>query len=415
MKLFVGRLPREVTRTQLRDCFEEYGEVIEVFMIDSQAVSQVGCAFVRMSSVKEATRAIEELHEQCVIIPSLRELGPMQVAFAKGEALRLGLPEKDETLPSFKEAKQLVAGHKEKQRFFEAVGRQSEVAKRQGEIQKLAASAALLQPSELVQLVKDGQKRGGMLFKDRWRGFCDHSWGPRLYDPARHAPDSLVRFVSSAAFEFGHNEWFREKFKDIPDEALRMLPAMAPPMMPPMFGPPPGGLPPHLRFGMPPPPFAGGWRHPQQRPEEEEEEEDSSGEEEESEEESAEEDSAESSEPPPPPPPPKRRPVRRAQAQAPPRQVVPEVVPDEDPDEDGLDVDVESVPIVPARASPASTPPAEPPPLAETEIRPAAAGAGRAIPEAAVADSPITDLVRLLHDRGIEDFDPAAEEEVHDL
>eukprot|EP00438_Fugacium_kawagutii_P020449 Skav206754 [mRNA] locus=scaffold167:59436:71363:- [translate_table: standard] len=50
VKLFVGRLPREVNKAQLEECFGEYGEVLEVFIIASQAASGVGCAFVRMAS-----------------------------------------------------------------------------------------------------------------------------------------------------------------------------------------------------------------------------------------------------------------------------------------------------------------------------------------------------------------------------
>jgi len=73
----------------LRECFEEFGEVLEVFIIASKAVSGVGCAFVRMQKIDAAAQAIADLHEQRVLIPEQAELGPMQVAFAKGEAIRL--------------------------------------------------------------------------------------------------------------------------------------------------------------------------------------------------------------------------------------------------------------------------------------------------------------------------------------
>merc|ERR1740138_1757348 len=105
VKLFVGRLPREVNQRQLRECFEEFGEVLEVFIIASQAQSGVGCAFVRMASIEAAEQAIGDLHEQRVLIPEQRELGPMQVAFAKGEAVRLGIDEKEEILPSIRRRK----------------------------------------------------------------------------------------------------------------------------------------------------------------------------------------------------------------------------------------------------------------------------------------------------------------------
>ena len=66
---------------------QEFGEVLEVFVIDSKAMSNVGCAFVRMSSLEQAETAIQELHEQRVLIPEERDLGPMQVAFAKGNLI----------------------------------------------------------------------------------------------------------------------------------------------------------------------------------------------------------------------------------------------------------------------------------------------------------------------------------------
>jgi len=35
VKLFIGRLPTEATQQMLRDAMNEYGEVLEVFLIDS--------------------------------------------------------------------------------------------------------------------------------------------------------------------------------------------------------------------------------------------------------------------------------------------------------------------------------------------------------------------------------------------
>ncbi|CAJ1370956.1 unnamed protein product, partial [Effrenium voratum] len=90
------------------------------------AASGVGCAFVRMARIDAAEEAIAELHEQRVLIPEQADLGPMQVAFAKGEAIRLGLDEKEEILPSFKEARQKVVEHQEKKVFFEKMQKQQE-------------------------------------------------------------------------------------------------------------------------------------------------------------------------------------------------------------------------------------------------------------------------------------------------
>merc|ERR1719159_2064198 len=133
----------------LLECFEEFGEVLEVFVIDSQAMSNVGCAFIRLATLEMAEAAIAELHEQRVLIPEQRDLGPMQVAFAKGEALRLGLDEREEILPSFKEARMKVVEHQEKRMFFEAVQKQQEAQQqamaKQQELQIQAAQAMLMQ------------------------------------------------------------------------------------------------------------------------------------------------------------------------------------------------------------------------------------------------------------------------------
>merc|ERR1719436_1938505 len=169
VKLFVGRLPREVSQRQLRECFEEFGDVLEVFVIASQAQSGVGCAFVRMSTLEQAETAIQDLHEQRVLIPEQRELGPMQVAFAKGEAVRLGIDEKEEILPSFREARQKVVEHQEKKMFFEAMSKQQEIHQQVMQYQQamaqqhqlMAQQAASMSKEKLVALIKDGQRMGG--------------------------------------------------------------------------------------------------------------------------------------------------------------------------------------------------------------------------------------------------------------
>lgn len=258
MKLFVGRLPKEVTRDLLTECFEEFGEVLEVYIIASQAQSGVGCAFVRMAKLEAAEQAIDELHEQRVLIPEQREMGPMQVAFAKGEAIRLGLPEKEEILPSFREARQKVEEHKEKKMFFEAIQKQQDsqqqaMAYHQALIQQhqlMAQQAQEMPLQDLVQLVKDGQRNGGQPFKQRWWSFCDAGWsGCRDYDPSHHANHALAHFVSVAATEYGHESWFRKGFDNLPD--LPPLPPGVPPGPPPFLMPP--GVPPGLPPGLPPP------------------------------------------------------------------------------------------------------------------------------------------------------------------
>eukprot|EP00927_Polykrikos_kofoidii_P075185 TRINITY_DN71265_c0_g1_i1.p1 TRINITY_DN71265_c0_g1~~TRINITY_DN71265_c0_g1_i1.p1 ORF type:complete len:626 (+),score=115.73 TRINITY_DN71265_c0_g1_i1:86-1879(+) len=280
VKLFVGRLPREVSQRRLKECFEEFGEVLEIFVIDSKAVSNVGCAFVRMTGFKEAEAAIRELHEQRVLIPEQRELGPMQVAFAKGEAIRLGLDEREETLPSFKEAKLKVVEHKEKRKFFEVMQRQTEKHQQvlllhQNFHREVTTRAARMPLQELVALVKDGQRSSGNHFKKRWWAYCDQGWAnTKDRDPARHSQESLLQFIGSVAFNFHCEPWFKKRIGDLskpppalPPPPLGMLrsptgvsPASMPGMPPPlsMPGPPPGMLPPPgimAPCGMPPPPL----------------------------------------------------------------------------------------------------------------------------------------------------------------
>lgn len=307
VKLFVGRLPKEANQKLIRECFEEFADVLEVFIIASQAQSGVGCAFVRLASIDGAERAIEELHEQRVIIPEMRDLGPMQVAFAKGEAVRLGIDEKEEILPSFREARQKVEEHKEKKQFFDAMQKQQDFHQKMIEHQQamaqqhqmMAQQARGLKTSQLVSLVKDGQRMGQQPFKQKWWAFCDQGWGgTRDYDPSHHSPDTLAQFITMTAFEYGHESWFRKHFDDLPPlpppppmpagmptgpPALPGMPPgmppfpgmpMGPPGMPPMppFPGAPGmpmlpGMPgPHGLPGMPPPPMGGRRRRPSRSP-----------------------------------------------------------------------------------------------------------------------------------------------------
>jgi len=257
VKLFVGRLPREVGQHEIRECFEEFGEVFEVFVIDSQAMSNVGCAFVRMAKLDQAERAIAELHEQRVLVPSMFELGPMQVAFAKGEAVRLGLDEKEEVLPSFKEARMKVQEHHDKRRFFEAVQKRrkrEQTMTEQQRIQLQARNAGVLPKQELIALIKDGQRNGGTPFKTKWWKYCDQGWaGIYDYDPAHHPPHTLVHFIMLAACEHGLQSWFKNRLENVPLPPPGMLsgPPLPPPPLRPQFRASPGLPPP----GLPPPPF----------------------------------------------------------------------------------------------------------------------------------------------------------------
>lgn len=210
VKLFVGRLPREVTDKMLRVAFEEFGEVLEVFIIDSRA-RQHGCAFVRLGSLEAAENAIEDLHEQRILIPELRELGPMQVAFAKGEAKRLGLNEDEETLPSFYEARMKVIEHQEKRLFFESLANN----------QPTVQNCALLSHEDLVALTKAGQRNGGQQVRDKWHAFCDQGVdGQSHRDPYHHPQQGLVHFTQMMAYEHGQQEWFKAFFNHLPNGGL---------------------------------------------------------------------------------------------------------------------------------------------------------------------------------------------------
>lgn len=258
-----------MNKTQLEDCFKEFGEVLEVFIIASQAASGVGCAFVRMASIDAAEEAINDLHEQRVLIPEQADLGPMQVAFAKGEAIRLGLNEKEEILPSFKEARQKVVEHQEKRQFFEKMQKQQEEVAKIVEYQHalMAQHQAMLKQiqdkprEDLVGIVKDGQRNGGTPFKQRWWSFCDAGWsGCRDYDPNHHSKEALTHFVSVASTEYGTEKWFNSRFSklpELPEKPKGMPEPGAPAMLPPPGGPPampPGpGAPPGVPPGVPPP------------------------------------------------------------------------------------------------------------------------------------------------------------------
>lgn len=270
VKLFVGRLPRDgkVSQKMLRECFEEFGECLEVFVIDSQAVSNVGCAFIRMGTLEQAEMCITELHEQRVLIPEQRELGPMQVAFAKGEAVRLGLNEKEEILPSFKEARMKVVEHQEKRMFFEGMQKAQEAqmhaARQQQQLQAQAANAGMLPTQDLISLIKDGQRFGGPAFKQKWWSYCDQGWaGIYDYDPSHHPHETMSQFVTLAAFEHAQEPWFRSRFANMPVPDLPNMPNMPPGLAggPPMPGPPgaggPGGMPPFGPPGMGPPGMGG--------------------------------------------------------------------------------------------------------------------------------------------------------------
>jgi RNA recognition motif-containing protein len=63
MNIYVGNLEREVTEDELRQAFEEFGQVSEARIIkDKYSGDSKGFGFVEMPSKDEAEKAIEEMN-----------------------------------------------------------------------------------------------------------------------------------------------------------------------------------------------------------------------------------------------------------------------------------------------------------------------------------------------------------------
>lgn len=63
MNIYVGNLPYNVVEEDLREIFEEYGEVASVKIISDKLTGRSkGFGFVEMDEDKEAKKAIEELN-----------------------------------------------------------------------------------------------------------------------------------------------------------------------------------------------------------------------------------------------------------------------------------------------------------------------------------------------------------------
>eukprot|EP00667_Euglena_gracilis_P002002 EG_transcript_2002 len=87
IKLFVGSLPREMTKEEVKEIFLEFGEVedLHIFTEKDTGLSK-GAAFVYMSTQEEADAAILALHGKRTLPPMTR---PLQVSYAEGELERL--------------------------------------------------------------------------------------------------------------------------------------------------------------------------------------------------------------------------------------------------------------------------------------------------------------------------------------
>jgi len=63
MKIFIASLPFQLEETDVKETFEEYGEVSSVKLIlDKETGRKRGFGFVEMPNDEEASKAIEELN-----------------------------------------------------------------------------------------------------------------------------------------------------------------------------------------------------------------------------------------------------------------------------------------------------------------------------------------------------------------
>lgn len=85
-KLFVGSLPRTLKEEELRNFFQSYGQVDEVFIMKDNATGVgKGCAFVKMGQKEQALFAINSLNGKHTWEGCPR---PMEVRFAESRAQR---------------------------------------------------------------------------------------------------------------------------------------------------------------------------------------------------------------------------------------------------------------------------------------------------------------------------------------
>jgi len=241
VKLFLGRLPQEVSEREIRECFEDYGRVVEVFKMKGESPGEkrhspyhedgFTCAFVRVHSLKMAEECIEELHEQRVLIAGKRHMGAMQVAFARGEAARLGLPEIREMLPDRLEAKERVRLQREKGLLL---GAASQILGSGG------INVMLMKEVILRDIVQEGLTKDDK-FKSAWTHYAQSAWGGTTEaDPNAHGHSSLAQFVAMRTFDYMNVAWFKEKIDDASNRCMlgELPPSMPPPSMIPLPTPP---------------------------------------------------------------------------------------------------------------------------------------------------------------------------------
>ncbi len=142
---------------------------------------------VRMRDVPSAEDAINRLHEKEVLLKNRRDTGPIQVAYARGEAVRLGLESTREALPNRLEGKELVRQLKERM-IREAPDQESFRFKENG-------NPFWFPTDPLIDIIRVGRRRDRM-FENCWRHYCSEGWGGTYeIDPEKMPHHGIVQFV----------------------------------------------------------------------------------------------------------------------------------------------------------------------------------------------------------------------------
>lgn len=105
IKLFVGRVPRNIEEDDIRDLFKLYGKVVSASIIREKSTGlHRGAALVTMESIAQADFALRELNS-VKVLDELR--GPLKVQYSTGEAERLGF-ESESCIPGVDQVKLFV-------------------------------------------------------------------------------------------------------------------------------------------------------------------------------------------------------------------------------------------------------------------------------------------------------------------
>ncbi|KAJ1605035.1 putative RNA binding protein [Cryptosporidium canis] len=105
IKLFVGRVPRNIEEDEIRDLFKLYGQVVNVSVIREKTTGlHRGAALVTMESIAQADFALRELNS-IKVLDELR--GPLKIQYSTGESERLGF-ENESCIPGVDQVKLFV-------------------------------------------------------------------------------------------------------------------------------------------------------------------------------------------------------------------------------------------------------------------------------------------------------------------